>query len=591
VGRHRTDELDDGYRAQDPGPRRRSRSSARGRILVPLAGAVALAVLLGVAAFVIFNRDHDCSGGKLPLRVVSTPDIQPALSKVAGTFNKALHSVDSRCVEVTVAKESAARTANSLAAGKAAADVWVPDSSLVVAQLRDSPNGGALPQASGSVAVSPVVLATAKASAAKLAGSLKPSWASMVAAANVADPDGPGRKVRVLALDPQKNSAGMAALLAAAGMAKQAGQDRALVGALKELSGQLVSDPNALLASLTVKSGTKVPIGVSTEQAVWLHNSKKPDSPVVPLYPSEGTFSLDYPIMILSADPAVQKAAAAFQLDLGTGAAQKTLRAQGFRTPDGKAGDVLSAAKGFTPAPPQALPAPDVKTVASMTQTWSRLNLGTRMLSLIDISGTMALPVPGAGMTRMQAISKIATEGLSLFPADAEIGQWVFSTHLDGQGRDWRENVSVGPLSETVNGVLRKDALVKSLATTRAKATGDTGLNDTVKAAYGEMTRTYAEDKINTILILTDGAGNDDPDGGVSDSQIITYLKKTYNPKRPVSILLIAFGPDAPKGKRQMDALAKATGGEAYIAKDILQVRDFFLQGMERRLCAPKCDG
>ncbi|MEU8245960.1 substrate-binding and VWA domain-containing protein [Nonomuraea sp. NPDC048916] len=592
MGRHRTDEFDGGYQAQQPAPRRRAAGGGRGRVLVPLAGAVALAVLLGVAAFVIFNRDHDCSGGKLPLRVVATPDIQPALNKIAGNYNKALHSIDSRCVEVTVAKESAARTANELAAGKADADVWVADSSLVVARLRGEPAAAAaLPEPSGSVANSPVVLVTAKSAASKLAGSLKPSWAGMIAAANVANPDGPGKKVRVLALDPQKNSAGMAALLAAAGSAKQAGQNKALVGALKELSGQLVSDPNAMLASLTVKSGSRVPVGVTTEQTVYSHNTKKPDAQVVPLYPAEGTLSLDYPIMIVAKDPGVRKAASAFQQELATESARKVLRGQGFRTPDGKAGDTLSKEKGFNPATPEALPAPDAKTVASMAQTWSRLNLGTRMLSLIDVSGTMALPVPGTNMTRMQAISKIASEGLGLFPADSEIGQWAFSTHLNGQGKDWIENVSVGPLSETVDGVLRKETMVRKLATLQPKATGDTGLNDTIKAAYTEMTKTYAEDKINTIVILTDGAGNDDPDGGVSDAQILSFLKKTYNPKRPVSILLIAFGPDAPKGKQRMDALARATGGEAYIAKDILQVRDFFLQGMERRLCAPKCDG
>lgn len=476
MGRHRTDEFDGGYRAQEPSPapRRRAARGGRGRVLVPLAGAVALAVLLGVAAFVIFNREHDCSGGKLPLRVVATPDIQPALNKIAGTYNKALHSIDSRCVEVTVAKEAASRTANTLAAGKANADLWVADSSLAVSNLRSDP-ATAVPEPSGSVATSPVVLVTAKSSAAKLAGSLQPSWSGLIAAANVANPDGPGKKVRVLALDPQKNSAGMAALLAAAGSAKEAGQDKALVGALKELSGQLVSDPTALLASLTVKSGSKVPVGVASEQSVHVHNSKKPDAQVVPLYPAEGTLSLDYPLVVVTKDAAAQKAAADFKRELTTESAVRVLQGQGFRGPDGKGGDTLSKSKGFNPTPPEALPAPDVKTVASMTQTWSRLNLGSRMLTLLDVSGTMALPVPSTNMTRMQAIAKIATEGLGLFAADSEIGIWAFSTHLDGQGKDWREMVSVGPLTETIDGTLRKDMLIKELATVQAKATGDTG--------------------------------------------------------------------------------------------------------------------
>lgn len=590
MGRHRTDELDDGYRANEPPSRKRSRNG-RGRVLVPLAGAVALAVLLGVAAFVIFNRDHDCSGGKLPLRVVAAPDIQPALNKIADNYNKAMHSIDNKCVEATVAKEASARTANALAAGKTTADFWVADSSLLMESMRGIAGANALPQVEGSIATSPVVLAAAKSAAAKLSGTLQPSWTAMISAANVANVDGPGKKVRVLALDPQKNSAGLAALLAAAGTAREAKQDTELVGALKELSGQLASDPTALLASLTVKSGSRVPIGVASEQAIYTHNTKKPEAPVVALYPKEGTLSLDYPVTILTKDPEVLKAAADFKQDLATEHAQKVLRAAGFRSPDGKAGDALSEDKGFTPGTPVALDPPDGATVTRMVQTWTRLNLGTRLLTLLDVSGTMARPVPGTNMTRMQAINKIATEGLALFPPNSDMGLWTFSTHLDGQNKDWKENVSVGPLTESIDGQLRKDMLVKSFAQTQAKATGDTGLNDTVKAAYTQLTKSFQEDKVNTLLILTDGAGNDDPDGGVKNAELLQFLKKTYNPKRPLTILLIAFGPDAKKGKQQMEALAKATGGEAYIAENILQVRDFFLQGMERRLCTPNCDG
>ncbi|HEX4813622.1 MAG TPA: substrate-binding domain-containing protein [Nonomuraea sp.] len=590
MGRHRTDELDGGYGAGEPPSRRRARNS-RGRVLVPLAGAVALAVLLGVAAFVIFNREHDCTGGRLPLKVVATPDIEPAIRKIAGNYNKAMHSIDSKCVDVTVAKEAAARTANAVAAGKSGADFWVADSSLLMESMRTTSAGEGLPEPDGSIAASPVVLATARSAAEKLSGALKPSWSSMIEAANVANVDGPGKKVRVLALDPQKNSAGLAALLAAAGIAREAGQDKALVGALKELSGQLAADSTALLASLTVKSGSKVPVGVASEQAVFAHNAKKPEAPVVALYPEEGTLSLDYPVTTLTKDQATLKAAADFKRELGGEQAKKILRDAGFRSSDGKAGDALSKDKGFAQDAPQALPLPDGATVARMVQTWSRLNLGTRLLTLLDVSGTMALPVPGTGMTRMQAINKIATEGLGLFPADSEMGLWTFSTHLDGRGKDWRELISVGPLAEPIDGTLRKEVLGRTFAQVEAKATGDTGLNDTVKAAYTELTGTYKQDKINTLLILTDGAGNDDPDGGVKNAELLRFLKETYNPKRPISILLIAFGPEAEQGKRQMDALAKATGGEAYIAKDILQVRDFFLKGMERRLCSPNCDG
>ncbi|MER5623889.1 substrate-binding and VWA domain-containing protein [Streptosporangium sp. NPDC002544] len=593
MGRHRTDELEDGYSSyREAQPRRRR--GGRGKVLVPLAGSVALAVLLGVAAFVVINRDRGCAGDALPLRITASPDIQPALSQIAERFNKAAHEVEGRCTSVAVTKGASATVASSLGGvgGKAAPmDLWIPDSGLWVANLRARNQD--VPEAGASIAHSPIVMVASGSVIPNLKKSFgEASWGGMISAANVANVDGPGRKVRVLVLDPSLNAAGLGALLAAAGVATASGTgEEQLVGALKNLSGSTstVRDQDALLSSLGVK-GSKAPLGIASEQGVWAFNKvKKPEVPAVPLYPAEGTINLDYPVVITAKDAAVRKAAEAFQRELASEPSRKTLQDQGFRTPDGKGGKAISGSAGFQAKAPQAIEPPDGKTVARMSQTWSRIKLGTRLVTLLDVSGTMALPVPGTGMTRMQAISRIAVEGMKLFPAKSELGLWEFSTHLDGQGVDYRETVPVGPLTEDMNGVLRRDVINQKLIGAQAKATGDTGLNDTLAAAYQQMTDEYQSDKINTVLILTDGAGNDDPDGGISNQQILKRLREQFNPEKPVSVLIIAFGPDAPKGKRQMDALAKATGGDAYIAKDVLEVRKFFLEGMKRRLCAPNC--
>ncbi|MEU0517223.1 substrate-binding and VWA domain-containing protein [Streptosporangium sp. NPDC006007] len=589
-GRHRTDELDDDYNSHRAPTRRRR--GGPGRLLAPLVGSVALAVLLGVAAFAIVSRDRGCSGDRVALRVTASPDIQPAVSRIAQGFNKAGHRVGDGCAVVTVTKGVSATVASGLAGsgGRVGAmDAWIPDSSLWVTGLRAK--NPQVPAPGPSTAHSPIVMVAAGSVIPSLRKNLgEASWVGMISAANVANVDGPGRKVRVLALDPSLNAAGLGALLAASGVANASGiGQEELVGALKALSGSTARDQDALLASLGVK-GTRAPVGIASEQAVWAFNSaRRPKVPAVPLYPAEGTLNLDYPMVITTRNTAARGAAEAFQKELGTEAARKILRAEGFRTPDGQGGTAVAGTGGFQAEAPKTLETPDAATVARLSQSWSRLNLGTRLVTLLDVSGTMALPVPGTGLTRMQAITKIAVEGMRLFPVKSEIGFWEFSTHLDRQGLDYRETVPVGPLTENLDGVLRRDLINQRLATIRAKATGDTGLNDTLAAAYRQMTEEYQSDKINTVLILTDGAGNDDPDGGIGDLEILKTLRESYNPEKPVSILIIAFGPDAPKGKRQMDALAKATGGEAYIAKDVLEVRRFFLQGMKRRICAPHC--
>ncbi|MFF0575777.1 substrate-binding domain-containing protein [Streptosporangium saharense] len=588
-GRHRTDELDDGYASYNL-PRRRK--SGRGAVLVPLAGSVALAVLLGVAAFVIVNRDRGCAHGTVTLRVTASPDIQPALSEIAGRFTRTSRETGGGCATVTVTGTASAAVASGLggSGGEVGAmDVWIPDSSLWVNGLRAK--DPAFPAPGPSVARSPVVLAAPGTAAQQLGDDLGgASWKGMLAAANVTDPEGPGRRVRVLALDPSLNAAGLGALLAASGTATASGVGQEeLAGALKTLSGSTVRDQDALLASLGVK-GSRTPVGVASEQGVWAFDTgRKPQVPVVPLYPAEGTIDLDYPAVVTAKDAAVRAAAQAFLRDLGTEAARKDLQDRGFRAPDGGAGTALVGVSGFRAQAPRTLPLPDAATVAGLSRSWSRLNLGTRLLTLLDVSGTMARPVPGTGLTRMRAITRIATEGIKLFPVKSEIGVWEFSTNLGGRGVDYRETVPVGPLTENLDGVLRRDLINQKLATTRARPTGDTGLNDTLAAAYRRMNEEYQGDKINTVVVLTDGAGNDDPEGGIGDREILRRLKQEYDQERPVSILIIAFGPDAPRGRRQMEALARATGGEAYIAKDIGQVRTFFLEGMRRRLCAPDC--
>lgn len=155
------------------------------------------------------------------------------------------------------------------------------------------------------------------------------SWGGMINAANVANVDGPGRKVRVLVLDPSLNAAGLGALLAAAGVATASGAgEEQLVGALKNLSGSTstVRDQDALLSSLGVK-GSKAPLGIASEQGVWAFNKvKKPEVPAVPLYPAEGTINLDYPVVITAKDTAVRKAAEAFQQELGSESSKRPCR-------------------------------------------------------------------------------------------------------------------------------------------------------------------------------------------------------------------------------------------------------------------------
>ncbi|GGK76422.1 hypothetical protein Sme01_52190 [Sphaerisporangium melleum] len=594
-GRHRTDEPEGGYSPyHEPSGRRRA---GRGKVLVPLAGAVALAVLLGVAAYVIMNRDKACAEGTTAIKVVAAPDIEPAIREIAANHTKTSGAPGGSCVAVTVAEGDPAEVTNALAGtgattGRFDGDVWIPDSSLWIAKLRSSPKGEGISPKVGSIARSPVVLAAPKPVVDKLRSAFgEPSWSGLMSAANAATPDGLGRKIRVLPLDPTLNAAGLSALLAGAGVLRQAGAgEDQLVGVLRQLSENAVNSPGNMFASMA-KQSSRAPIGIASEREIWAFNAKNKPGEVVALYPAEGTISLDYPVVVTAEEQAKQKAAQDFVAALSTAEAKKTIRDQGFRTPDGKAGGVITQANGLNPAAPRVIKIPDAASVTRLSQAWSRLKLGGRLLALLDISGTMALPAVGAPVDRMRLIGQTAIEGLKLFPDKTEIGTWIFSTNLNGKGVDYRETVPIGPLGGKLNGSTRREVIGRSLAQIKAKPTGDTGLNDTLSAAYDKMKAEYEADKINTILVFTDGVGNDDPEGGISNATILRKLRDEFDETQPISVIIVALGADDAAGRRQMQAIAKATQGQAFFPNNALEIRKVFLEGISRRLCAPNCNG
>ncbi|MFC4586184.1 substrate-binding and VWA domain-containing protein [Sphaerisporangium corydalis] len=594
-GRHRTDELEGGYNPyQEPSGRRRA---GRGKVLVPLAGAVALAVLLGVAAYVIMSRDQGCGDGKVALQVVASPDIEPAIAKIAAGLTKNGTPVGGKCLAITVKSGDSANVTNAIAgsgatAGRFDADMWIPDSSLWVAKLRSTPKGSGVSAPLASIARSPVVLAAPKPAVEKLRSAFgEPSWSGLMSAANAATPDGLGRKIRVLPLDPTVSAAGLGALLAGSGVLKAsgAGEDQ-LVGVLRQLSENAVTSPANMFATMA-KQSSRVPIGIATEQGIWAFNAKTKPGEVVALYPAEGTISLDYPVVVTAKDQATRDAAKGFATALSGATAKKTIRDHGFRTPDGKGGGAISQANGLNPATPRAIKIPDAASVTKLSQAWSRLKLGGRLLALLDISGTMALPAVGAPGDRMKLIAATAIEGLKLFPDKTEVGTWVFSTNLNGKGVDYREAVPVGPLGAKVNSATRRDVISQSLTQIKAKPTGDTGLNDTLAAAYDKMKAEYEADKINTILVFTDGVGNDDPDGGISNAAILKKLQTEFDETQPISVIVVALGAKDAAGRRQMQAIANATQGQAFFPNNALEIRKVFLEGISRRLCAPNCNG
>ncbi|MFB4302943.1 substrate-binding and VWA domain-containing protein [Actinomadura sp. NTSP31] len=549
--------------------RRARRRTRRGRRTVAVV-CMAIAAVLGTSVYAL-SAITSCSGGVTTLDAAVAPELAPAVSAVAGDFNGADHREGGKCVRVTVRAAGPAGVTALLSgqipqgSGVRRPDVWVPDSSLWLRLLAKPPR-----VAGGPLARSPLVAAVPAARAARTPG----SWKDLLSAAEPGERS--SRAVGLVLADPARTGAGLAALL----VARARDGDAAFAAFARSVRESTAPDAARALGALTGASARPEPVLAVPEQAVWEHDRREPSEPVQAVYPRDGTLSLDYPVAILADRPGARL----FERTLRGGTARERLRAAGFRDPAGRAPAAFGRTPGLAAARPAVLADPDPGLVRRTAQEWARLTLGSRMLSVIDVSGSMARPVPGTRLTRLQAIAQASQEGLGLQPDDTELGQWIFSTRLDGD-RDWRRTVPMGPLGGRIGSVTRRQRILSTLAALRPEPDGATGLYDTVLAAVRYMRRTYRPEMVNTVLLFTDGR-NDDP-GGPSLDRTVAALRAGREATRPVQIIVIGFGPDVDTA--ELRRLAGATGGSVYTARVPQDIMRIFGEATARRLCAPSC--
>jgi len=170
---------------------------------------------------------------------------------------------------------------------------------------------------------------------------------------------------------------------------------------------------------------------------------------------------------------------------------------------------------------------------------------------------SMKQSLPDADQTKLDAAKGAVKTSLGLFTDADEVGLWSFSGGVRGQ-IDYKELIPVGPMKEAVGGAVRRDAL--ATAVDALKATGDTGLYNSLDAAYQAVLGRYQEDRINAVVVLTDG--KNDAEGGLTLDQLVERLTADGGGK--VRIITIAYGPDADSGT--LATIARATRGASYVA-------------------------
>lgn len=566
----------------------RHRNRRAVRTIRQISAAASVFALLGAGAVGYRWLSEPSCTGTVILSVTATAEIAPALtSEIEEWENTDAARVGDRCVEATVTAEDSADVASSIAltqnetlvglstpgSAPPIPDVWVPDSTLWVRRLA-SISEVAVPTSAPSIATSPVVLAASESVALNL------GWPDVnVTWSDVFSKVAADATLHVGIVDPAQDAASLASLVTltdpdddeqttTTGVSTE--ERAAVVSALRMLADGRSSTRD----DLTSRFPDDLSFAPLSEQAIVSYNAANPQSRLVGISMLSNPCVLDYPYTVMpttTGDKA--EAASALRVALSTTDFRDKLDAAGLRDSDGTAGGSVSTAAVTSVDPSTQALVPDGETANHAVATWSALTASSRMLAILDVSGSMLEPVPTAdGMTRMALTINAASQGLALFDDSWAVGLWTFSTNLDGNS-DFRELAPIGSLMS------RRDSLQQALAGITPKSTGDTGLYDTVLAAYQTVQSGWDSEKVNSVVLLTDGE-NDDP-SGLSLEQLVTQLKSTVDPEKPIQVILMGIGTGT--SESSMRQITDVTGGGVFIAEDPAKIGDIFLQAIALR--------
>jgi Ca-activated chloride channel homolog len=289
-----------------------------------------------------------------------------------------------------------------------------------------------------------------------------------------------------------------------------------------------------------------------------------PRTRLVAIYPKDGTYYSDHPYVQLAwMDADKKKVAADFLAYVRSPASQAAFQKYGYRDHDGRPGPIATPDNGIpSDAKITTLNQFSPEVVKAVLESWTRLRKTANVLIVIDKSGSMDTPVDGTGKSRLKLAKDAAVKSLEQFGPDDRVGLWVFSSRQDGP-RDYRRLVAPGPTSRTGT-ALRKQ--IQSIT-----SGGQTGLYDTVAAAFEQMRSSQAPDAINAIVFLTDGKNERNPPG-LSLENLLTTLNKPRS--ESVRIFTVGYGEEADQSV--LTRISEVTEARSYDARDPRQIDDIF---------------
>ena len=295
---------------------------------------------------------------------------------------------------------------------------------------------------------------------------------------------------------------------------------------------------------------------------------RKPRIPLVAVYPKEGTLYSDNPIFVLDApwvDEKERAGARRFEEFIKRPSNQRKVLEFNFRpgNPDVAVGPPIVEANGVDPDQPTTLldiPSPPV--MIDLLDKWAEQRKSARVLIVLDVSGSMSdVADQDTGETRLDLAKRAAIEALDQFKDEDEVGLRTFTTNEEGDDVVIRDVVPIEPIGPNKEGLRRQIANQVPLY--------GTPLYQVTRTSFQEVLDSYDPDRINAVVLLTDGEqddGNDDDDKAQQQDMLEVLRSTQGETGKPVRIFPIAFTSGADSGV--LRTIAEATNSASYSAAD-----------------------
>jgi Ca-activated chloride channel family protein len=210
----------------------------------------------------------------------------------------------------------------------------------------------------------------------------------------------------------------------------------------------------------------------------------------------------------------------------------------------------ISIAAGVDPAEPQTtlqMPAPGV--VQVVRDVWWLTKRHTNVYLVVDTSGSM--------------------QGEKL--AQTKEALLIFIEQIKGD----TERVGLITFASSVYGVEELDELSANRARLLSavgglEASGDTALLDAVDEAYGRLQSLSDTERINAIVVMTDGRENN---SYTTLNQLVRHIEEGNRTGVPVVVFSIAYGSDADMWT--LEQISGASGGQVRIG-DVETIRGLY---------------